>query len=159
MLFSSLVFLYIFLPLTLILYYLSPKRLKNSFLFLSSLVFFAWGGVSYSSLLIISILFNYVIGILIGKSSHRKTWLTIGIVINLSFLIVFKYANFIISNINSCLSWLDIPDINNPSILLPIGISFYTFQAISYLIDVYRKICGTQKNIINYGNCFDVSFW
>lgn len=151
MLFSSLVFLYLFLPITLIGYYVAPKFVKNAFLFLASLVFFAWGGVSYSTLLIFSLLFNYFIGRAIDTATRKKLVLGIGISVNLLFLILFKYANFIVENINAVCGWLDIPTIPNPNILLPIGISFYTFQAISYLIDVYRKTCDVQKNFINLG--------
>ncbi len=151
MLFSSLVFLYLFLPITLIGYYLLPKAFRNAFLFLASLVFFAWGGVSYSVLLIFSILFNYLFGVLLDRSSKKKLWLAIGVIVNLLFLIVFKYANFIIDNVNTVFSWLSIPTVHNPSIVLPIGISFYTFQAMSYLIDVYRKKCAVQKKLINLG--------
>jgi alginate O-acetyltransferase complex protein AlgI len=151
MLFSSLVFIYIFLPLALFFYYIVPKTFKNSFLLLASLFFFAWGGVSYSFLLLFSILLNYVFGLLIDRKDNRKLWLAFGISINLLLLIVFKYANFILENFNSLLTWFSIPLIKNPSILLPIGISFYTFQAISYLVDVYHKTCESQKNIINLG--------
>ena len=151
MLFSSLVFLYIFLPITLLGYYITPRKFKNPFLFLASMVFFAWGGASYSLLLIVSILLNFIFGILIGKNNKKKFWLGVGVFINLLFLIVFKYANFIIDNINEVISWVNISPINNPTILLPIGISFYTFQAVSYLIDVYRKTCDVQRNFINLG--------
>ncbi len=151
MLFSSLVFLYIFLPLTLLGYYLTPLKFKNSFLFLASMVFFAWGGASYSLLLIFSIILNFIFGILIGKKHKKKFWLSLGVSINLLFLIVFKYANFIIENINEVFSFINLSPINNPTILLPIGISFYTFQAVSYLIDVYRKTCDVQRNFINLG--------
>ncbi len=149
MLFSSLVFLYIFLPITLICYYLVPKKFKNTFLFFASILFFAWGGVSYSFLLIVSISLNYLFGLLVDKRNNKKLWLGIGISINLIFLIVFKYANFIIDNLNTIFNWISIPTVKNPSILLPIGISFYTFQAISYLVDVYRKTCAVQKNFVN----------
>ncbi len=151
MLFSSLVFLYIFLPVTLLVYYVINPKLRNSFLFLASLIFFAWGGVSYSLILIISIILNYVIGIQINKRHRRKTWLIAGIVLNLAFLIVFKYTNFIIENVNSAFNWLEIPTVKNPKIILPIGISFYTFQSISYLVDVFRKTNDSQKSIINLG--------
>ena len=151
MLFSSLVFLYIFLPITLICYYLVPKKFKNTFLFFASILFFAWGGVSYSFLLIVSISLNYLFGLLVDKRNNKKLWLGIGISINLLFLIVFKYANFIIDNLNTILNWILIPPVKNPTILLPIGISFYTFQAISYLVDVYRKTCAVQKNFVNLG--------
>lgn len=151
MLFSSLVFLFCFLPAILLLYYLVPKQLRNSILFLGSLVFFAWGGVSYSLILIFSILLNYLVGLLISKTQVPRLILGVGVAINLSLLIVFKYANFIIANINEVISIFKIPLINNPTILLPIGISFYTFQAISYLIDIYRGTCSVQRNVVKLG--------
>ncbi len=151
MLFSSLVFLYIFLPVTLFIYYVINPKLRNSFLFLASLIFFAWGGVSYSLILIFSIILNYVIGIQINKRHRRKTWLIVGIVLNLAFFIVFKYTNFIIENVNNAFNWLEIPIVKNPKIILPIGISFYTFQSISYLVDVFRRTNSSQKNIVNLG--------
>jgi len=152
MLFSSLVFLYVFLPIVLLLYYLINKAGRNYFLFLASLIFFAWGGVSYSSLLIISILFNYIIGRAIDYSTkYSKWWLSLGILLNLSFLGTYKYAGFFSESINSVLGWAQEPLIPIPEIILPIGISFYTFQAISYLVDVYRKETVVQKNIANLG--------
>ena len=153
MIFSSLIFLYIFLPTVLLGFYLIRNDYRNGFLFLSSLVFFAWGGVSYTTILIASITINYLCGRLIGSahSNRRKIYLGLGVTINLLLLGVFKYANFIIENINSLFSWLDIPTVTQTHILLPIGISFYTFQAMSYLIDVYRKEVKTQKNFINLG--------
>jgi len=152
MLFSSLVFLYVFLPIVLLLYYLINKAGRNYFLFLASLIFFAWGGVSYSSLLIISILFNYIIGRAIDYSTkYSKWWLSLGILLNLSFLGTYKYAGFFAESINSVLGWAQEPLIPIPEIILPIGISFYTFQAISYLVDVHRKETVVQKNIANLG--------
>jgi len=151
MLFSSLIFLYIFLPVTLLLYYFTPRSFRNYLLFVVSIIFFAWGGVSYSFLLIFSILFNYLIGLAIGKRPGKRAWLILGITLNLLLLVTFKYANFIIDNLNAVFSWLSLPAINNPAILLPIGISFYTFQALSYLVDVYRKTCDPQKNFFNLG--------
>ncbi|MCK5775816.1 MAG: MBOAT family protein, partial [Bacteroidales bacterium] len=132
-------------------YYVIKESYRNSFLFLSSLVFFAWGGVSYSILLIFSIIFNYFIGRKIGDSPHSKLWLTIGVIVNLSFLGVFKYADLFTETINVFLGWTQQAPLPILGILLPIGISFYTFQAISYLIDIYRKEAQVQKSIINLG--------
>lgn len=149
MLFSSPVFLFVFLPAVLFLYFLLGNKLRNFFLFLSSLVFFAWGGVSYSILLIFSIIFNYFIGRGIDKHSGSKLsskYLGIGVFLNLLFLGIFKYANFIVENLNGLLEVLSYKPFGDPGIILPVGISFYTFQAMSYLIDVYRKEAEVQKN-------------
>lgn len=151
MVFSSLTFLYIFLPIVLIVSYFIRKELKNTVLLVASLFFYAWGGVSYTSILIISIVLNYIIGRQIGSkpgSSNSRIFLTIGVIVNLGFLGVFKYGNFVVENINLVLgsSSFSLPD---PGIILPIGISFYTFQALSYLIDVYKKRTPVQKNIVD----------
>jgi len=151
MIFSSLVFLYVFLPTVLLLYYIIRKAYRNYFLFLASLIFFAWGGVSYSALLIVSIIFNYFIGRRIAASEKSKIWLSIGVFINLSLLGVFKYAGLFTETINVFLGLSSISVLPIPEILLPIGISFYTFQALSYLIDIYRKEADVQKNIANLG--------
>jgi alginate O-acetyltransferase complex protein AlgI len=154
MLFSSPVFLFLFLPLVLAAYYLMWARLRNYVLLLASMVFFAWGGVSYSLLLIFSILFNYFIGLGIGKepgSRNSKTYLTTGIFLNLLFLGIFKYADFIVGNLNGLAGLLSFKPFDDPGIILPVGISFYTFQALSYLIDVYRRDAAVQKNPFNLG--------
>ncbi len=151
MLFSSGLFLFLFLPITLLLFYSSPKRLKNSTLLFASLVFYAWGGVSYTLLLLGSIILNYFFGIAIHKSrGQRAKWvLGTGIAVNLSTLILYKYADFLIENMNRALWKVNWPTIEYPSLLLPVGISFFTFQSISYLVDIYRKEADVQKNIIN----------
>lgn len=154
MLFSSPIFLFYFLPVTLLGYYLSPKVVKNYWLLLCSLVFFAWGGVSYTAILIVSIILNYIFGLQIDKNKDSKKayyWTAIGVTINLLMLGVFKYTNFIIANINDLLSAISvsIPLVKQTSILLPIGISFYTFHSLSYLIDIYRGKTSAQKNIFN----------
>lgn len=152
MIFSSLVFLYVFLPLVLIIYYLIKEKYRNSFLFLSSVIFFAWGGVSYSALLLISIFFNYLFGLgIVYKPRFSKVWLALGVTVNLSFLGVFKYAGWLTESINSVLGWTGQTELPVPEILLPIGISFYTFQAISYLVDLQRKEAEVQRNIVNLG--------
>jgi alginate O-acetyltransferase complex protein AlgI len=155
MVFSSLIFLFVFLPIVLGGFYIVRKEYRNTFLFLSSIIFFAWGGVTYTGLLLFSILFNFIIGLRIGKAEQKrikqKRILGLGIIINLLFLGVFKYANFFVANLNELLTWIDIPQVEQTSIILPIGISFYTFQAISYLIDIYRKEVETQKSFVNLG--------
>jgi alginate O-acetyltransferase complex protein AlgI len=153
MVFSSLTFLYIFLPLVLILNFIIQNKFKNALLLIASIVFYAWGGVSYTLLLIISIVFNFITGKLIGNNlgtPRSRIYLTLGIIINLGFLGVFKYGNFIIQNINTLLESTGISfSIEDPGILLPIGISFYTFQALSYLIDVFKRTTPVQNNFID----------
>lgn len=153
MVFSSLTFLYIFLPVVLALNFMIRKEYRNILLLIASLIFYAWGGVSYTAILLVSLVMNFFIGKAIGKSldTHRsRIYLTIGVVINLGFLGVFKYGSFFIENLNilfeSTSVKLSIPD---PGILLPIGISFYTFQALSYLIDVYKKRTPVQKSFVD----------
>ena len=154
MLFSSTIFLFLFLPIVIIGYFILQGRWRNVFLLIASFVFFAWGGVSYSAILLISIIINYFFGRWISKSletNRSSVFLGIGISLNLIILGIFKYANFIIGNINLILESIQVPLIENKSIALPVGISFYTFQAISYLVDVYRKETMVQKNILRLG--------
>ncbi|MEI8047940.1 MAG: MBOAT family protein [Bacteroidota bacterium] len=154
MLFSSPLFLFLFLPLVLLLYYLVWENLRNYLLLISSLVFFAWGGVSYTTLLIISISFNYLLGLGIGKnpgSTASKRYLAVGVVLNVIFLGFFKYADFVVDNLNLLHTVLSFKIIKDPGIVLPIGISFYTFHSLSYLIDIYRKDAETQRNPFNLG--------
>ena len=152
MLFSSMIFLWFFLPLVFCSYYLIDKRFKNILLLISSIIFYAWGGVSYSLIMLSSIIINYIFALLIDKAiednnlKNKKIYLALCIIINLSILGYFKYTNFIISIINS-LSQNKIIELTN--IVLPIGISFYTFQALSYVIDVYRGHNKAQKNIFD----------
>ena len=152
MLFSSMIFLWFFLPLVFCSYYLIDKRFKNILLLISSIIFYAWGGVSYSLIMLSSIIINYIFALLIDKAiednnlKNKKIYLALCVIINLSILGYFKYTNFIISIINS-LSQNKIIELTN--IVLPIGISFYTFQALSYVIDVYRGHNKAQKNIFN----------
>lgn len=150
MLFSSIPFLYWFLPMTLIIYFIVPKNLKNTVLLLSSLFFYAWGEPKYVILMVISILIGWVFGLLIEKSKNKKTskiLVILSVILNLSFLLYFKYTDFFISNINSIVG-TDIPLLK---IALPIGISFYTFQILSYTIDVYRGDVDAQTNPLTLG--------
>ena len=154
MLFSSPIFLFSFLPITLLVYYiflLKTKRVKNYFLLLMSLIFYAWGEPKFIIMLIVSIVINWFFGILIDKSreNKKKSRLIIALMLlaNLSILIVFKYLGFLVTNINVIFN----QNLVVPNIALPIGISFFTFQAISYVIDVYRKNGTVQKNILNVG--------
>jgi len=149
MLFSSPIFIFLFLPLTLLLFYLSSAKLKNGVLLFASLVFYAWGGVSYSIILVVSILINYLFGYLVARKKNYRIYLGLGVGINLAILFYYKYANFIVANLNTLFRNFQIKQIEETNIILPIGISFFTFQAISYLVDVYRKEVDYQKNIVN----------
>ena len=150
MLFSSIPFLYYFLPAVMICYFLSPKCLKNTVLLLFSLVFYAWGEPKYVFLMLATILLFYICGLAIGKAQRqgwKKGWLCLSVVIGVGFLAVFKYADFFIENFNAVtglsLSFL--------RLTLPVGISFYTFQSLSYTIDVYRGNVPVQKNPVKFG--------
>ena len=146
MLFSSLIFLFLFLPLTLAGYYLfSGTRYKNIFLFIVSIFFYAWGEPVYILLLPVSIIINYAFGLLINNGSNRKKLCLIAsIVFNVGLIVFFKYLPFFITNINYVLP-LNIPV---PKMALPLGISFYTFKIITYLVDVYRGTVTSQKKFI-----------
>ena len=150
MLFSSIPFLYYFLPTVLLLYFLVPRGLKNTVLLISSLFFYAWGEPIYVFLMIGTICLFYFCGIAIGKSKTdkmKKLWLTVSVVISLALLGIFKYADFFVDSFNA-VTGLSIPLLR---LALPIGISFYTFQCLSYTIDVYRGNAQVQKNIISFG--------
>lgn len=148
MLFSSITFLYYFFPAVLILYFIAPKMLKNTVLLLSSLIFYAWGEPKYIFLMLISIICGYVCGLLIekfkGKTASKVT-LVFSCLISLGMLGYFKYADFFITNFNA-VTGLSLPLLK---IALPIGISFYTFQILSYTVDVYRGTVPAQRNFIN----------
>ena len=141
-----------FLPITLALYYITPKKFRNLTLFIVDLVFYAWGEPMLVILMLVSIAVNYTAGILIGlnreKKKLTKTVFILDIIINLGLLGFFKYAGFIGETLNIVLPFLNIPVIE---VALPIGISFYTFQTMSYTIDVYRNTVKMQKNIITFG--------
>lgn len=156
MVFSSPIFLFGFLPLALLLYYVSPKAIKNIVLLLVSLVFYAWGEVFFLSVMLLSIASNYFVGKSLGRqhaenASHTslKTTLILGVVINIVLLIAFKYANFMVNNANIVLAALYLPLVTLSAVHLPLGISFFTFQAISYIVDVYRKETKVQNNILD----------
>lgn len=151
MVFSSTIFLCVYLPLVLLGYYICPKKGRNLFLLIVSLVFYAWGEPKYVFLMIFSILVNYIFGRLMDKNRGRqkrmKLLLVLSVVIDLGLLSVFKYTDFIITNVNAIFG----PSFDLLNIALPIGISFYTFQAMSYTIDVYRDDVRVQKNLIDFG--------
>ncbi|MBQ6841385.1 MAG: MBOAT family protein [Bacilli bacterium] len=149
MVFSSTVFLFFFLPIVLIFYYLLPGKFKNSILLIASLIFYAWGEPVYIILMCFSTFIDYLNGRLLAQNNNekrRKLYLTIAILINLSLLGFFKYSDFVIRILNNIFN-LDIALLN---IGLPIGISFYTFQTMSYSIDVYRKSVEPETNYFRY---------
>ena len=149
MVFSSLYFLYIFLPVVLILYYALPRTsVRNCILLLASIIFYAWGEPVYVFLMIFSILINYVLGLDIARSGkiRKRVQFVVAVLINLGLLGFFKYYGFVVENINA-LAGLHL---RVRELALPIGISFYTFQILSYIIDVYRGQVAAQKNLIRF---------
>jgi alginate O-acetyltransferase complex protein AlgI len=173
MLFSSLVFLYIFLPAVVLLHFLIPLKLKNTWLLVSSLVFYFWGEQKYIYVIFASILINYLCGRAIEyyrqcgkfneenkkltKNKVKQNWdnsskaLFLGLLLNLSLLFYFKYFNFAVENINSLFTFLKLDfAFSNEKVHLPIGISFFTFQGIAYLVDVYRRDITSEKSFLNY---------
>ncbi|MBR3933946.1 MAG: MBOAT family protein [Clostridia bacterium] len=144
MIFSSILFLMYFLPLVLGVYYIVPKRFKNFVLLIFSLVFYAWGEPLYIGLMAFSIIFNYICGLLV---KGRKGVLVLTVVGNLAGLFFFKYTDFFIDTVNGAFG----TNMQLLNLALPVGISFYTFQAMSYVIDVYRGNAKSQKNIISFG--------
>ncbi len=151
MVFSSTIFLCVYLPLVLLGYYICPKKGRNLFLLIVSLVFYAWGEPKYVFLMMFSIVINFVFGLLMDKHRQNekrlKLLLVLSVVIDLGLLSVFKYTDFIITNVNAVFN----TGFDLLNIALPIGISFYTFQAMSYTIDVYRDDVRVQRNLIDFG--------
>ena len=153
MVFSTIIFLFRFLPITLALYYLAPAKLKNTVLFLCSLVFYCWGEVRFFPVMVALILINYISGLCIEhfdqKPALRRTFLLVALIGSLGMLFYFKYANFVLRSANALLgtAFAEIQGIGT----LPLGISFYTFQTLSYSIDVYRRDVKAERNIIDFG--------
>ena len=151
MVFSSLLFLFCYLPIVLATYYIIPRSWRNAFLFFASLFFYAWGEPVYIIIMLVSTIFDYCNGLLLGlfEGQKRKQQAVVAMAVigNLAILGFFKYADFVLQNVNLLLGW-NIPLLNIP---LPIGVSFYTFQTMSYSIDVYRKEAPIQRNILSFG--------
>ncbi|MEL0679612.1 MBOAT family O-acyltransferase [Clostridioides difficile] len=147
MIFSSLTFLFAFLPVVFILYFLVNDKLKNFVLLLTSLFFYAWGEPKYIFLMLGSIVVNYIFGLKVSSDNKKeqKLWLTLSVIFNISLLVIFKYSNFFVDNFNALFN----SHISIPTIALPLGISFFTFQTMSYVIDVYRKDGRVQRNIFD----------
>ena len=150
MVFSSIVFLYIFLPIMLLIYFIVPKKFKNAVMIAASLIFFAWGEIRYIFIMLVLAVMDFWCGRnidkYIGNRKKQRIYLLIDVGVNLFILFFFKYSDFIISNINS-VTGLNIPLLNIP---LPIGVSFNTFQSLSYIIDVYRGTVKCEKSFYNY---------
>lgn len=159
MVFSSVIFLFFFLPLILGVYYFSPKRYRNAVLLLASLLFYFWGEGKYILVLIACIIFNYLFALTINRnldkgneqgSKSARRILILSMIFNIGLLFSFKYLNFAAINLNHLFpfSLCPIPTQANP--YLSLGISFFTFQAISYVVDVYRKEVKAQKSLLNF---------
>ena len=154
MVFSSIIFLLLFLPITLVIYYLVGKPFRNFFLLLASLCFYAWGEGAYLLLMLASIVLNYIVGLFLSRANtqqSRRMYLVTGVILNLSIFGFFKYANWLVDILAGIIPNLTATDILASPIHLPIGISFFTFQAMSYIIDVYRNETDSQKNPFHLG--------
>ena len=153
MLFSSNVFLFAFLPSVLLIYYIFPKKIRNIVLLLWSLVFYGWGEPVYLFLMVFTILLNYLFGMWVhgrfSKGKKAKLVLALGVALNLALLGFFKYAGFFVTQLKAILPFM--AGVEAPQISLPIGISFYVFQSMSYIIDVYRRDAPVQKNPLTFG--------
>lgn len=152
MVFSSIIFILFFLPAFILTYYVMPKKVRNYILLIFSLVFYAWGAPSFILFLVPSTIINFYLvhAMARSKGTIAKLYLAANIALNLGLLLYFKYANFFLENVNYIRDWLNFSPIEWTYIILPIGISFFTFQSITYSVDVYRKIHQPLKNPFNY---------
>ncbi len=153
MVFSSLLFLLVFLPVTIIVYRWTPDRLKNGVLLTASLVFYAWGAPRFVFVLVASCLLDFYIGqrlVPTVPQRHRRIWIGICLAYNLGLLGYFKYANFLVEQVNGLVQWMGGHPTTWTAVILPIGISFFTFQKISYLVDVYRGQVPPARNARDY---------
>ena len=149
MVFSSITFMYYFLPIVLLIYFIVPSKFKNLVLLLSSLAFYFYGEPTYIWVLLLSCFINYISALLIDKYRKKsKLILILAVIFNLGMLMYFKYTNFFIDNINNLFKL----DINSIKVIMPIGISFFTFQTLSYVIDVYTKKVKANKNFITFAS-------
>ena len=153
MVFSSIEFIFYFLPIVLLIYYLVPKRAKNVVLLIASLAFYAWGAPDFFLIFIFSMICNF----LITKKMHstqnvmpRKIWLALSLILNIGLLAYFKYMNFFMDNLNAILEYSHLSTLRFTRVALPIGISFFTFQSISYTVDVYRKVSEPLRRWYDY---------
>lgn len=153
MVFSSVVFILYFLPLFLLLYFAMPQRFRNAVLLLFSILFYCWGAPKFIFVILGTTIVDFLLVGQMNKSSnaiYRKLFLITSVSINLGLLFYFKYLNFFLDNFNVLSVWLGFNGINFTKLLLPIGISFYTFESITYVVDIYRKVHKPQANFWNY---------
>jgi alginate O-acetyltransferase complex protein AlgI len=151
--FASPIFLFLFLPLTLLAYFALPRAWRNGVLLAASLAFYAWGEARYLPLILGSVAWNWYFGRAIGDATdakRRKRWLAIAVTGNLSALALFKYANFAVANVNALAPVLAITPLAVAAIPLPLGISFFTFHAISYVVDVYKRNAEAERNVTRF---------
>src|SRR5215475_4644768 len=154
MVFSSPIFLFLFLPVTLGFYFLLPVRLRNIWLLGTSLVFYGWGEPKFVVVMLASILLNYFLALWIDRVRDKgdaRPALATAVAINIGLLVFFKYVNFLGDNLNAVLAGIGLSPVVIPAIALPIGISFFTFHALSYVIDVYRRTAPAQRSLFNIG--------
>jgi alginate O-acetyltransferase complex protein AlgI len=153
MVFSSITFLVYFLPIFLVLYYLCPRAIRNYFILFSSLCFYSWGAPTFAFILVGSTIIDFYIvkALAAAKAQHiKKRWLLTSILMNVGLLVYFKYANFFVENFNAALTGIGMENVEWTKIALPIGISFYTFQTLTYSIDVFRGTSEPLKKLTNY---------
>lgn len=153
MVFSSIIFLFYVFPVFFGIYFLLPHKFKNAFIVLVSAAFYFWGAPKYFGILLFSVLFDFFVSHQIAKQQgrSRKLWLTFSVCINVGLLLYFKYANFFIENVNASLTAMGFENIAWVRVALPIGISFFTFHELSYVIDVYRGVKKPMKSLVDYG--------
>src|SRR5262249_47525487 len=151
MLFSSPVFLFLFLPVLLAIYFIVPQRLRNLLLLTVSLLFYVWGEKLYVVIMLASIAANYGLGLWADRLGGGVGWIiALALIVNLTLLIAFKYANFLVDNLNHLLVHLALPPIAMAPVHLPLGISFFTFHSLSYVIDIYRREVRALKNPVDF---------
>ena len=153
MVFSSIEFIFYFLPAVLLVYYLVPKVAKNVVLLMASLLFYAWGAPDFICIFIASMICNFMITNKMHRTKEikgRKVWLALSLVLNIGVLAYFKYMNFFVDNLNALLLLTNHNALNFTRIALPIGISFFTFQSISYSVDIYRKVSAPLRHWYDY---------
>ena len=146
MVFSAPIFLFLFLPVVLALYFATPPRGRNLLLLVASLVFYGWGEPRFVLVMLASALVNYAFALGVGATPHRRLVLALAVTVNLGLLAVYKYSDFVVTNVDVLLERAGMSSIPPPRLALPLGISFFTFHALSYLIDTYRRKAPGQKN-------------
>ncbi|HEX8923181.1 MAG TPA: MBOAT family O-acyltransferase [Patescibacteria group bacterium] len=150
MLFTSPVFLFLFLPVVLVIYYLLPNKFRNLVLIGVSLFFYAWGEGKSIAVLLLMITINWIFGLIIDRSKHKITWLMAAVICDLAYIFYFKYLVFAATVISSILLKTNRGPVNIPQIIMPLGVSFVTFHLISYIVDVYRKDIRAEKKIADF---------